>query len=102
LPFQLYTTAFLLQALETKNAISANHDRSSCSCMKDFANPTIVKLKDNENVLDMAMNDRLQGTCMMQNTIKYALDGAGAALVSKTPLDLQKSVMFEKMAGGDV
>jgi hypothetical protein len=97
-----YTTAFLLQGLETKNAISANHDRSSCSCMKDFANPTILKLKDDEDVLDMATNDLLQDTCMMQNTIDYTLDGAGAALVGKAPTDLKKSVMFETMAGGDV
>jgi hypothetical protein len=42
------TTAFLLQALEDKNAIALTHDRPSCSCMKDFASPTLVKLNDNE------------------------------------------------------
>lgn len=92
-----YTTAFLLQALETKNGLMTTHDRSACSCMKDFASPTILILKDDEEVLDKALSDKTQDTCIMQKTIDYALDGADTALTVKTPEDLKKSVMFEPL-----
>jgi hypothetical protein len=98
-----YTTPFLLQALETRNAIAITHDRSACSCMKDFASPTLVKLNDNEQALDKKTSDKLLDTCSVQNTIDYALAGASAEVLSgKNPIDLKKSVMLEPMAVGDL
>ncbi len=65
----MHTTPFLLQALEVKNSIDSTHDRSTCSCMKDFANPTIMKLNNKENLLDRELKGKLQDTCTMQNTM---------------------------------
>jgi len=92
-----YTTAFLLQALETKNGLMTSHDRSACSCMKDFASPTILILKDDEDFQDKSLSDKTQDTCTMQKTIDYALDGSELALTVKTAEDLKKSVMFEPL-----
>jgi hypothetical protein len=60
--------------------------------MKDFGNPTVMKLDNKENIFDRNLNG-MQDTCTMQNTIDYALDGIGSVLNGKTPDDLKKSVL---------
>lgn len=89
-----YTTAFLLQALETKYGKATAHDRSGCSCMKDFANPATLILEHDDKITDKTLADKTQDTCTMQNTIDYALDGKDVALTGKNVEDLKKSVMF--------
>ena len=89
-----YTTAFLLQALETKYGKATAHDRSGCSCMKDFANPATLILEHDDKITDKTLGDKTQDTCTMQNTIDYALDGKDVALTGKNVEDLKKSVMF--------
>ena len=97
-----YTTAFLLQALETRNSISLTHDRSGCSCMKDFASPTLVKLDDDQLPLSKQVKSLAQDTCTVQNTIDYALNGNPQNVVSgKDASVLRKSVMFEAMTVAD-
>jgi hypothetical protein len=55
-----YTTAFLLQALQNNAgpAPTRVHDRSACTCMKDFASPTTLLLNDDQNFLDIKTTDR--------------------------------------------
>ena len=95
--WNMHTTPFLLHALEVKNSIASPHDRSTCSCMKDFANPTILKLDNKENLLDRDLKGKLQDTCVMQNSIDYALDGLGEVLAGKTSDDLKKSVLVTSL-----
>jgi len=98
-----YTTPFMLQALEDKYSVANIHDRSVCSCMKDFANPTLVILKDDENPLDKAVQDKLIDSCSLQNTIDYAMAGPSenvlVAGADKTALS--KSVLLSEMASAD-
>lgn len=98
--WNMHTTPFLLHALEVKNSIASPHDRSTCSCMKDFANPTIMKLDNKEKLLDRDLNGKLLDTCSMQNTIDYALDGLGGVLTGKDLDDLKKSVLVTSLPSG--
>jgi hypothetical protein len=54
-----YTTPFLLEALERRNSIAITHDRSACSCVKDFGSPTLVKLNDDEHAMDKSLLRRI-------------------------------------------
>lgn len=98
-----YTTPFLLQALENKNAAGAGHDKSVCSCMKDFGNPTLVSLKDDEHALQKAVQDKLVDTCSMQNTVDYALAGPAEEVLpaAATKDELSKSVLLMPMGASD-
>lgn len=100
--WNLLTTPFLLHALEVKNSIASEHDRSACSCMKDFANPTIMKLDNKEKLLDSdkKLAGKLQDTCVMQNSIDYALDGIGVGLTGKVLDELKKSVLVTSLPSG--
>lgn len=66
----------LLHALEITHARN-DHDMSMCSCMKDFASPSLgkdrlPKTKDDVQCTDMsAMHD----TCTMQRAIDYTMQG---------------------------
>ena len=99
----IYTTAFLLQALQD-NASSAptrNHDRSACTCMKDFASPTTLRLEDDEKLEDMKIGKELKDTCQLQNTIDYAMDGSGEAIARNDPIPVRKSLMLEPLLSTD-
>jgi hypothetical protein len=97
-----YTTPFMLQALEDKYATNALHDRSVCSCMKDFASPTLVTLEQDDKPLEKAVQDKLLDTCSVQNTIDYALAGVPNEVVGAAKPDVSKSVMLMPMAASDV
>jgi len=98
-----YTTPFMLQALEDKYNVATAHDRSVCSCMKDFANPTLVGLKDDETPLNKAVQDKLIDSCSLQNTIDYALAGPSANVLTTTAdkNTLSKSVLLLEMGNSD-
>ena len=100
-----YTTAFLLQALQdsASSAPTRNHDRSACTCMKDFASPTTLRLEDDKNgdgqkLEDMQIGKELKDTCQLQNTIDYALDGSGVAIATADPAPVRKSLMLTPLA----
>jgi len=100
-----YTTAFLLQALQhsASSAPTRNHDRSACTCMKDFASPTTLRLEDDENgdgqkLEDMQISKELKDTCQLQNTIDYALDGSGQAITTAESTAVRKSLMLTPLA----
>jgi len=94
-------TPFLLHALEMKNKIAETHDRSACSCMKDFSNPTIVSLRNDEKLMDKSFKDKLQDTCTMQNLIDYTMDGQGAILTGKNVEDLKKSTLVTSLVNAN-
>lgn len=92
----IYTTAFLLQALQD-NASSAptrNHDRSACTCMKDFASPTTLLLQNEEKLEETKTSKQLKDTCQLQNTIDYALDGSGVEIATAESTAVRKSLML--------
>lgn len=95
-------TPFLLHALEQKAKISTSHDRSTCSCLKDFANPTVVRLNNNEELFEQQVKVGVQDTCTMQNTIDYVMDGRGVALTDKDMDALKKSTLVTSLAVGTV
>jgi hypothetical protein len=99
--WKIWSTPFLLQVLETKYAssYSATHarDRSACTCMKDFASPTLVNLKNTADLLDLEPKTSIMDACTVQRTIDYALDGASANAVSGAT-GQAKSVMLYKPA----
>lgn len=90
-------TPFLLHALEEKARISRTHDRSTCSCLKDFANPTVVRLSNEDELLEQQLKVGVQDTCTMQNTIDYVMDGRGAALTDKDMEALKKSALVSSL-----
>ena len=98
-----YSTPFMLQALEDRNTARSGHDKSACSCMKDFAQPTLVSLKDDEKPMDKAVQDKLLDTCSLQNTIDYTLNAASANVLqaSATKDDLSKAVLLKEMSATD-
>jgi hypothetical protein len=70
--------------------------------MKDFANPTIMKLDNKEKLLDSdrKLAGKLQDTCTMQKAIDYALDGMGNVLTGKASDELKKSVLVTSLPSG--
>jgi hypothetical protein len=96
-----WSTPFLLDALETRYASSKStvsdqvtpRDHSACTCMKDFASPTLLHLKEKQKVLDLKPDPAMLDTCTMQRTIDYALDGDSNASPPVAD-DLRKPVML--------
>jgi hypothetical protein len=93
-----WSTSFLLEALEHRFATSsslsgATRDHSACTCMKDFASPTLLHLKEKQKVLDLKPDPAMLDTCTMQRTIDYALDGDSNASPPVAD-DLRKPVML--------
>ena len=57
-----------------------------------------MKLDNKEKLLDSdkKLAGKLQDTCVMQNSIDYALDGIGDGLPGKVLDDLKKSVLAQR------
>jgi hypothetical protein len=98
-----WSTPFLLEALEHRFATSsslsgATRDHSACTCMKDFASPTLLNLKDSHKVLDLKPDTGIVDACTVQRTIDFAIDGASAntVVVATDMSDLRRSVMLYK------
>jgi len=98
-----WSTSFLLEALEHRFATSsslsgATRDHSACTCMKDFASPTLLNLKDSHKVLDLKPDTGIVDACTVQRTIDFAIDGASAntVVVATDMSDLRRSVMLYK------
>lgn len=103
---------FLLQALEDVKYNFANphntshHDKSACSCLKDFANPNLfhlgeLQLTDNNKkdvgtiAKDVTCENRkyMRDSCSVQRVLDYALDGAPQTDIATPPVTLTSSVL---------
>lgn len=103
---------FLLQALEDLKYNFANphntshHDKSACSCLKDFANPNLfhlgaLQLADNnkkdvgEIAEDVTCENRkyMRDSCSVQRVLDYALDGAPQTDIATPAVTLTSSVL---------
>jgi hypothetical protein len=67
---------FMLQALDLK----ADYSKSTCSCLRDFANPSVLKVAAASNTLCDTKNGHnkyYHDTCSVGNLTDYAIDSTG-------------------------
>jgi len=92
--------------LQLNNTLSgSSHDKSACSCLKDFANPSLFhlgKLKlENNNLVpvspeakDVTCKDRkyMNDACSVQRVLDYALDGTPDTSITVPAVTLTEAV----------
>jgi len=66
----------LQKTVNNKNFTRTTHDKSICSCLRDFATPSLLKVSNKKDDEYNCSTYSYESTCRMQNLIDYTIDGS--------------------------
>ena len=105
---EAFMVNLMLQALDDNSTqqilAQGAHDKSACSCLRDFANPSLMDVHKNDIVQKYGSCDThltyQHDSCSAQNLVDYAMDGTDG-VSSGTDPEKEKMLLVTSMSASD-